>query len=139
MSPRDTAPPNAPAVHFEPEPFSRAANGLWSPAVLGTQSVCFNPRCSKVFTPTRPWSWFCSDQCRRESDAEMRAIGHKAAPALLAWRMGKHDRLRTADGMVDVGDDLRSLSNDARRYLTRLQGDWYTDRQRRILEAREGS
>lgn len=58
----------------------------------------------------------------------MRRIGQKAAPALLAWRMGKYEK-------QDAG--LRALSRAGRNYVTRLQSEWYRDRMARASERRQ--
>lgn len=55
----------------------------------------------------------------------MRRIGQKAAPALLAWRMGKYEK-------QDAG--LRALSRAGRNYITRLQSKWFRDRMTRAFE-----
>ena len=55
----------------------------------------------------------------------MRRIGQKAAPALLAWRMGKYEKEDAA---------LRDLSRAGRNYVTRLQSEWYRDRLARASE-----
>ena len=56
----------------------------------------------------------------------MRRIGHKAAPALLAWRMGKYERHDPA---------LRALSRAGRNYVSRLQSAWLADRIARMERA----
>ncbi|MBB5515785.1 hypothetical protein FHS89_001805 [Rubricella aquisinus] len=114
---------NALAVHFRPEPFSKIAHRELEAYPLSTPGICFNPSCSCSFDMSRNWSLYCSDACRKVGDAEMRRIGHKAAPALLAWRMGKYEKEDEA---------LRALSRAGRNYVARLQGEWYRDRMDRV-------
>ena len=97
--------------------------------------VCFNPSCSETFVPQRPWQRYCCEGCRKADEQEFRRVGQKAAPALLAWRMGKHGRYRGAFGMETVTPELRAVSNVARGYVTRLQSEWFADRMRRSGEA----
>ena len=52
----------------------------------------------------------------------MRRIGHKAAPALLAWRMGKY---------ATIDPDLRALGRTGRNYISELQRAWLADRKAR--------
>jgi hypothetical protein len=58
-------------------------------------------------------------------ELDMRRIGHKAAPALLAWRAGKYEK---------TNDDLRALSRVGRNYVSRLSSEWWNDRLRRAAE-----
>lgn len=59
----------------------------------------------------------------------MRRIGHKAAPALLAWRAGKYEK---------TDQDLRALSRAGRNYVSRLSSEWWFDRMRRAGNSRDG-
>jgi hypothetical protein len=54
-------------------------------------------------------------------ELDMRRIGHKVAPALLAWRAGKYEK---------QNDDLRALSRAGRNYVSRVASEWWSDRQR---------
>lgn len=126
---------NAPAAHFDPEPFSVAAFQALEKCPLVPPGICANPTCSKVFAPAREWQRYCCRACHRADEMEMRRVGQKAAPALLAWRMGKHDKVRLAQGLVPVSPELRALSNAGRAYVTRLQSDWFKSRVARVMVA----
>ena len=128
-------PANALAVHLDVEPFHVAVDPLWSPEVVGTTGVCFNPGCCLPFTRTRPWQWYCCDACRRQGDNEFRQVGHKIAPALLAWRLGKHPSIRTLHGVVPVTPEQVDLGRAARRYINQVQSAWYDERLRRAAGA----
>ncbi|EEE38828.1 hypothetical protein RKLH11_2673 [Rhodobacteraceae bacterium KLH11] len=116
---------NAPAAHFDFEPFRVAAHGELESFPLVEPGVCLNPVCSRRFVQTRSWQLYCCDACRRMDEAEMRRVGQKAAPALLAWRMGKYEK---------EDDDLRALSRAGRNYASRLMSEWYSDRLARASE-----
>ncbi|SMP32054.1 hypothetical protein [Shimia sagamensis] len=118
---------NAPAVHFDPEPFHVAASRELAAYPLVAPGVCFNPMCSRDFAPKRPWQLYCCEVCRKVGEVEMRKVGHKAAPALLAWRMGKYERDDTA---------LRDLSKAGRNYVSNLQSAWWNDRRARAERGR---
>ncbi|MEP3631504.1 MAG: hypothetical protein ABJM82_18190 [Shimia thalassica] len=109
---------NALAVHFDPEPFAVFADGELSACALHVPGVCFNPLCSRVFAPAREWQQYCSAACRQIGDREMRRVGHKAAPALLAWQMGRYAK----------GGPQADLSRAGRRYYSALAADWLRDR-----------
>lgn len=128
---------NALPVHFDPKSFHDAAQGALEGHALSPPGVCMNPYCSKLFEPRRRWQRYCSPSCRQSDDIEMRRIGLKVAPALLAWRMGKHDKVRTTDGLVPVSPELRALSNAGRGYVTRVQSDWFYHRLARARQAIE--
>lgn len=119
--PRDAV-GNAPPVHLEIEPFAVACAAQLARSPLARAGVCFNPACSRRFTPMRPWQAYCCDSCRRAGEQEMRKVGHMAAPALLAWRMGKYE---------EHDADLRDLSRAAWRWVGGLQSAWVADRARR--------
>lgn len=122
MTAQDTRLANAPAVHFELEPFGVVADLQLAASPLAEPGICMNPCCSRPFAPTRPWQIYCSDRCRRAGEAEFRMVGQRAAPALLAWRVGKYEREDEA---------LRDLSRAGRRYLGALASEWVADRARR--------
>lgn len=119
---------NAPAAHFDLEPFHVTAHRELAEFPLVAPGVCLNPMCSRVFAPVRSWQRYCCETCRKMDETEMRRIGQKAAPALLAWRMGKYEK-------QDAG--LRALSRAGRNYVTRLQSEWYRDRMARASERRQ--
>lgn len=116
---------NAPAAHFDIEPFHVTAHAELADFPLVAPGVCLNPMCSRHFAPTRSWQRYCCDTCRKRDETEMRRVGQKAAPALLAWRMGKYEQ---------QDDALRALSRAGRNYISRLQSEWYCDRIRRASE-----
>jgi hypothetical protein len=62
-------------------------------------------------------------------EAEMRRVGQIAAPALLAWRMGRDQKTETP---------LRALSRAGRNFYTRLSTDWFNARQARVQAAQRG-
>jgi hypothetical protein len=113
---------NALAVHFGMEPFQTAAAPALAAWPLVPEGQCLNPGCSRTFVRTRDWQVYCCNVCRQFGDREMRRIGLKAAPALLAWRMGKYEK---------SDEDLRALSRAGRNYIARLQSDWFADRKAR--------
>lgn len=120
------AEPIAPAVHLDIEPFHVLAHRELDGSPLVAPGVCLNPSCSRAFAPTRHWQRYCSEACRKADDAEMRKVGHKAAPALLAWRMGKYEKQDEA---------LRALARVGRNYVSKLQSEWFNDRAARIAKA----
>lgn len=124
MTHRPDHPANALPVHFDPEPFHVAAAVELAAHPLIAPGVCLNPSCSKHFAPTRPWQRYCCKLCRDMDEREMRRVGQKAAPALLAWRMGKYEG-------PDGNADLRGLSSAGRNYVSRLQSEWLADRKAR--------
>lgn len=125
MTQRDMKVANAPAAHFEIEPFAEVAFAELAACPLVEPGICMNPMCSQHFAPTRPWQRYCSTACRKMDELDMRRIGHKAAPALLAWRAGKYEKFN---------GDLRALSRAGRNYVSRLTSDWWNDRLRRAAE-----
>lgn len=116
---------NAPAAHFEMEPFADVAIAELAACPLVEPDVCMNPLCSKHFVPSRAWQRYCSTSCRKMDELDMRRIGQKAAPALLAWRAGKYEK---------TDENLRALSRAGRNYVSRLASEWWNDRLRRIAE-----
>lgn len=130
---------NAPAARFDPEPFHVSAFQELQDFPLAPFGVCMNPSCSRRFAPSREWQRYCCAACRNRDEAEMRRIGQKVAPALLAWRMGKHDSVRTRDGVVPVSPELRALSKVGRAYVTRVQSGWFYDRVARAAALAEGA
>lgn len=122
MTPCDTHPSNAVTPRFDPEPFRDMAHQELAAHPLVRPGVCQNPTCSAHFSPRRSWQKYCSDRCKAADVAEMRRIGHLAAPALLAWRMGKYET---------QNEDLRALSRAGRNYVSALQSGWFKDRRTR--------
>ena len=125
MTPQRPTPANALAVHFDPEPFQSVAQAQLMACPLVPPGICLNPACSRPFAPTRDWQRYCGADCRRMDETEMRRVGHKVAPALLAWRMGKYER---------HDPDLRALARIGRTYVSRIQSDWYVHRLARAAE-----
>ena len=113
---------------FDVEPFAVAAAPQLAAFPLHQAGVCANPFCSKHFAPTRPWQAYCSAACRKQDEQEMRWVGQKAAPALLAHRMGKYETDNEA---------LRALGRAGRNYVSRLQSEWFASRRMRAQEAAE--
>ena len=83
---------NAPVARFEIEPFKDLAFQELASFSLVKAGVCMNPVCSRGFDPSRHWQRYCSQSCRKIDELDMRRIGHKVAPALLAWRAGKYEK-----------------------------------------------
>lgn len=117
---------NGVARHFDVDDFRTFAASELDACAPWQGGVCFQPECGRVFQPTRRWQIYCCTDCERRGTAELRRIGHKAALALLAWRMGKYEQ---------TDDSLRATSRAARRYVGNLQSAWWADRQARA-EAR---
>jgi|GEM_PF-979968 len=132
-------PDDALAVHLGARPFDvpvfdvpAFSDVAWSELAAHPFAAfgrCLNPACSQLFTPPRSWSRYCCAACRRLDEAEFRRIGHKVAPALLAHRMGKYERVDPA---------LRNLSAAARRFIGDVQTQWLGSRNARILTATRG-
>jgi hypothetical protein len=122
---RDARPADALAVHFEIEPFADVAHRELAACPMVEPGVCMNPLCSQHFAQTRRWQRYCSPACRKMDELDIRRIGHKAAPALLAWRAGKYEK---------TDDNLRALSRVGRNYVSRLSSEWWNDRLRRAAE-----
>ena len=116
---------NALAVRFEIEPFADVAFKELAASPIVEPGICMNPLCSQRFIQSRSWQRYCSTACRKMDELDMRRIGHKAAPALLAWRAGKYEK---------TDDDLRALSRAGRNYVSRLSSEWWNDRLRRAAE-----
>lgn len=126
---RAPGPGNAPAVHFDVEPFAVVAAPELAAHPLVPPGICQNPTCSQPFAPTRAWQVYCCQACARADEQEMRRIGHKAAPALLAWRMGKNRQAHDFHGnMTETSLELRALSRAGQNYVTRLQTEWWNSR-----------
>lgn len=117
---------NARAVHFDTEPFHIVAYQELEACPLVAPGVCFNPLCSRVFAPARSWQRYCCTACRRIGDREMRVVGQRAAPAILAWQMGRYAK---------AGTPLAALGRVGRNYYSRLAADWLRDRKARISVA----
>lgn len=120
-TPREIRPANALPVHFSPESFSAYAWQQLATYPLFVPGLCARPSCSRQFAPGRNWAVYCSPSCRAADDQEFRRIGLKAAPGLLAWRMGKYER---ATG----NQDLRALSCAGRSYVSGLASGWFKSR-----------
>jgi hypothetical protein len=120
-TPGETRVANALAVHFCPEPFNAYAWPQLAAHPLFVPGICARPSCSREFVPGRDWAVYCSPSCRAADTQEFRRIGLKAAPALLAWRMGKYER---ATG----NRDLRALSCAGRSYVSGLASGWFKSR-----------
>lgn len=116
---------NALAARFEMEPFADVAWAELHACPLVEPGVCMNPMCSQHFAPARAWQRYCSAACRKIDELDMRRIGQKAAPALLAWRAGKYEKEDAA---------LRALSRAGRNYVSRLSSGWMQERLRRAME-----
>lgn len=116
---------NAQAARFEMEPFSVVAFQELAAFPMVEHGVCMNPLCSKQFNTSRSWQHYCSAACRKLDEMEMRRIGQKAAPALLAWRMGKYEK---------TDADLRALSRAGRNYISQLSSEWFKDRVQRAAD-----
>lgn len=126
--PRDTRPANAvarqaPAV----ESFADAAFEELDAAPLHVPGVCFQPECSRSFTPSRPWQKYCCAACERAGRQELRTWGLRLAEAMLAHRVGKYERRDEA---------VKARTRAARRYVSRVQSEWLADRQARQERAR---
>ncbi|NVK56674.1 MAG: hypothetical protein HWE26_13770 [Alteromonadaceae bacterium] len=110
---------NGVARHAERfEPFRDYAFAELEAAPLHQAGVCFLPQCGRRFDPSVSWQMYCCKACERAGLTEFRKWGLRAAPALLAWRLGKY----ASDG--PVADRTRS----ARRFVTAVQSAWIVDR-----------
>ncbi len=110
-----------------PEPFTPQTIPEILAAPTWTAGECVFPDCARRFCPTRAWQVYCCDDCRRADSREWRAWGHRAAPALLAWRMFKYD----------PDPARRALVRRARRYVTEVQSAWAASRAARAAAGRE--
>ena len=113
---------NAVTLHLDVEPFEVACEPELTACPMHVPGICDNPGCSAAFTPSTPWQKFCSDACRRVAVNEARAVGHKLAPALAAWRAHKY---------APPGTPEFNLCRAARRYVGQVQSVWAADRARR--------
>ncbi|KQI66952.1 hypothetical protein AN189_18010 [Loktanella sp. 3ANDIMAR09] len=113
---------NAVTPHLDVEPFDVAAARELAAVPMHSPGVCFNPSCGAAFVPSRSWQTHCSAACRQVSVREFRMVGHKIAPALLAWRLHKR---------APSGTPQADLCRAARRYITQVQTAWVADRDRR--------
>lgn len=109
---------NALPRHVAPEAFRDFAGDDLTAAPPWQPGVCFNAGCGAAFTPARDWQVYCCKACERAGVAEMRRWGHRAALALLVWRLGKY---------APPGPQ-RTAARSARRYLTQLQSAWLAER-----------
>lgn len=106
-------------LRLDLEPFHVAAAQQLAAQPLAPVGVCQNPYCSARFTPSRAHQRYCSAACRQADDREFRNVGLRAAPALMAWQMGRY----AAPG------PLADLSRAGRRYYSALAAAWLRDRQ----------
>ncbi|WP_407496821.1 hypothetical protein [Pseudooceanicola sp. MF1-13] len=113
---------NGVARHFPVEDFRTYADPELSRSAPWVEGVCFLPECGRVFSPSRSWQIYCCAGCEAKGKAELRRYGHKAALALLTWRMGKYE---TNDPAV------QATARAARRFVTHVQSSWLADRQAR--------
>lgn len=104
--------------HVIIEPFRVYAEPELSAAPPWVDGTCFNPACGAAFLPAREWQIYCCGACEAAGKAELRRWGHRAALALLVWRMGKYE----ASGPV------AERTRAARRYVTHLQSAWLRER-----------
>lgn len=111
---------DAPWVHFKPsaEPFAKAAQQKLAAAPLSPPGICRNPHCSRPFAPAREWQVYCSDACRRHDERAFHRVGQCAAPALLAWQMGRYAKT----------GPLADLSRAGRTYYSAVAAEWLRSR-----------
>lgn len=115
---------DAVARRFDPEPFRIYAEPELTACPPWRDGICFNPACGASFSPARSWQIYCCARCEAAGKAEMRRWGHRAALALLVWRLGKYE---TRDGAVI------ERTRAARRYVTHIQSSWAQER-RALIE-----
>lgn len=120
MHPARQRPRNAVASHSEPERFQIFAHNELAAAPPWQSGVCFQPECSRLFSPSRTWQIYCCQACERAATQEARRWGHRLALPLLIWRLGKYER-------QDQG--VINLTRAARRHVTQTQSAWMNDRQ----------
>ncbi|CUH68662.1 hypothetical protein TG4357_03725 [Thalassovita gelatinovora] len=120
--------PQEALLRLDLEPFHVAAEPQLSACPMGETGICRNPFCSARFVPVRPHQLYCSAACRKSDDQEFRAVGLRAAPALLAWQMGRY---------APKGTALADLSRAGRNYYSALAAQWLRDRRRRMHLAEE--
>lgn len=109
-----------------PEPFSVVAHAELQASPMHTPGRCFNPLCAVAFAPRVSWQVHCCTACERATTNELRRWGHKAAPALLAWRMGKNQSSDPA---------LAALARAGRRHVGQVQSAWLEERRARLAMA----
>lgn len=109
-------------LRLDMEPFHVVASAELSARPLVPVGVCQNPYCSASFNPTRAHQRYCRAACRVADIRELRAVGLKAAPALLAWQMGRYAK----------PGHLADLSGAGRRYFSALAAEWLRDRKWRV-------
>ncbi|MBN8291043.1 hypothetical protein JI664_03605 [Rhodobacter sp. NTK016B] len=134
---------NAPAAHsaagqgegFDFESFVDFAFAELAACPLSEPGRCANPDCARPFNAAREWQLYCSRACREADERERRRVGQKAAPALLAHRLGKYIDKRSAEQDAEARA-RRDLSAAARRYIGQLQSAWLHDRKARAMASR---
>lgn len=117
----------APAALPDWEPFHVVAYAELDECPTSPRGICAWPDCSADFTPTRPDHKYCCTACRKKDEQELRRIGQKVAPAMLAHQMGRYPK----------GDPaLHELGNAARRFIGNIQSEWLQNRRERAEAAR---
>lgn len=117
----------APAALPDFEPFHVVAYAELDESPTSPRGVCAWPDCSADFLPSRPDQKYCCAVCRKKDEQELRRIGQKVAPALLAHQLGRYPK----------GDPaLHELGTTARRYISHVQSGWVRNRRERIERAR---
>lgn len=116
---------DAVALHPVPEPFAVYAAQQIAAVPLAGDGRCFFPDCSRAFDARRGWQVYCCGACRTADVREARVWGHRAAQALLIWRMFKY-----ASDPAEL-----ELAQVARRYVTQVQSAWWASRRARVALA----
>lgn len=121
---------DAPAGHFDIESFADYAELELRAYPLARPGLCANPDCSRPFSSGgRFWKRYCGQGCARADEAEIRRIGQKAAPALLALQMGRYAK---------PGTPAQVLHLAAWRYLRFLAAEWLRHRRGRARIVERG-
>ncbi len=120
---------NAPHGHFTFESFYDCAAAQLDVTPLHVPGVCFNPLCSRDFSLARNWQRYCSTECRLIGEREMRRVGVLAAPAVMAFEMGRR---------AQADDPLSDLRRVARNYRDNLGAAWLRDRKAKQTSLRGG-
>jgi hypothetical protein len=104
------------------EPFSAARVPLVSVAGVPDAAAgpgCLAAGCGTIWERSRAWQVFCCTACERATVAEFRRWGHRMAPALLVWRVGKYER---HDNLI------QQRTRAARRFISACQSAWVAER-----------
>jgi hypothetical protein len=80
---------------------------------------CEAAGCGAAFDRKRTSQKFCGASCERATVAEFRRWGHRMAPALLVWRVGKYER---HDNLI------QQRTRAARRFISACQSAWVAER-----------